>query len=221
MTAVRPLLPPDELRRRLTPEAVAALDAMLAEVAEDPSRIGRLFAGAARRTRRGPLDLPGGEVRAEDAVRVELLAAVADGLDPDRLMDELVALYRFGDSDEKRAILLALNGLEEGAGTDGTELVLDALRTNDPRLVAAAMGEHALRLPVEDWRHGVLKCLFIGVPVAQVTGLHERADAELGAMAERYARERLAAGREVPADVATVIDASTDAPASPAQLKEA
>ncbi|UMG92419.1 EboA domain-containing protein [Nocardioides sp. TF02-7] len=204
MTEIRPLAPPDDVRRHLGP-AADVLDAMLAEVAADPARIGRLFAGAARRTARGPL--PGDEVLVEDAVRVELVAAAAQQLDADRLGTELAALYRFGDSDEKRAVLLALGRLPADAGVDGTELLLDALRTNDTRLVAAAMGEHARRLPIDQWRHGVLKCLFTGVPVDHVAGLADRADAELGAMAERYARERRAAGREVPADVATVIAA--------------
>ena len=53
----------------------------------------------------------------------------------------------------------------------GSALLLDALRTNDVRLVAAAMGPHARRLSPHDWRHGVLKCLFVGVPLADVADL--------------------------------------------------
>ncbi|WP_205472114.1 EboA domain-containing protein [Nocardioides sp. SYSU D00038] len=205
MTTLLPLVDPAELRRHLSAEGAAALDSMVAEVTAEPARIGRLFAGAARRTGRGPL--AGHDVLAQDAVRVELLAAAAAALDGDRLRAELVELYRFGDSDEKRAVLLGLNRLDPSAGLDGSDLLLDALRTNDTRLVAAAMGDHARHLPDDAWRHGVLKCLFTGVPVAEVAGLEERADAELAAMAERFATERRAAGREVPADVATVVAA--------------
>lgn len=219
MTRIRPLLPQDALRSALAPEACGALDAMLDDITADPGRIGRLFPGAARRTRRGAVDGTSG-VLAEDAVRVELLAAAATQLDDSRLLTELSVLYRFGDSDEKRAVLHALNRLDSGADVDGTEILLDALRTNDTRLVAAAMGDHARRLPADQWRHGVLKCLFTGVPVAQVAGLHERADAELGAMAERYARERRVAGREVPTDVTTVIDACHGASATEPQPRE-
>lgn len=203
MTTIRPLVPPDRLRSVLG-ERAPALEEMVAEVAADPGRIGRVFPAAARRTARGPV--PGHEAQAEDAVRVELVSAAAAGLTSEALLEELRALYRFGDSDEKRAVLEALNSVED-PGLDGSDLALDALRTNDTRLVGAAMGAHATRLPDDAWRHGVLKCLFTGVPVARVAGLRERADAELAAMAGRFARERQAAGRDVPADVTVVIDA--------------
>jgi hypothetical protein len=206
MTTVRPLAPPAELRQRLGAEAASALDAMVDEVSADRSRIGRVFPAAARRTRRGPLAV-GDDVLAEDAVRVEVVAAVATVLDPPALLAELRALYRFGDSDEKRAVLHALNGVPTDADLDGSDLLLDALRTNDTRLVAAAMGPHAARLSDDDWRQGVLKCLFTGVPVAAVAGLRDRADDALAGMVGRYAKERRAAGRDVPADVATVLDA--------------
>ncbi len=85
----------------------------------------------------------------------------------------------------------------------------DALRTNDTRLVAAAMGPHSDRLDDDSWRQGVLKCLFTGVPVASVTGLARRADRELAEMVQRYRREREAAGRDVPLDVQVVLDACT------------
>jgi hypothetical protein len=185
---------------------------MVAEVAADPQRIGRVFPAAARRTARGTV--PGREALVEDAVRVELVAAAATGLSSEALLEELRALYRFGDSDEKRAVLEALNTADASA-IDASDLTLDALRTNDTRLVGAAMGAQAARLPDEAWRHGVLKCLFTGVPVSRVAGLRDRADAELAAMAGRFARERQAAGRDVPADVTAVIDACP--PTAPTQ----
>ena len=86
-------------------------------------------------------------------------------------------------------------------------MLLDALRTNDTRLVGAAMGPHSDRLDDDSWRQGVLKCLFTGVPVTAVTGLADRADHELAEMVQRYRREREAAGRDVPPDVQVVLDA--------------
>lgn len=216
MTVVRPLLAPAELRAALGAEPSAALDDMLAEIAADPGRIARAFPAAARRTARGPVARHD-DVLAEDAVRVELVGAAATALAPDLLLAELRELYRFGDNDEKRAVLHALNGIADPE-VDGSDLLLDALRTNDTRLVAAAMGAHAARLPDEAWRHGVLKCLFTGVPVSAVAGLRERADDELAAMAGRYAREREAAGRDVPADVAAVVAAVTHATSEAATL---
>ncbi len=71
------------------------------------------------------------------------------------------------------------------------------------------MGPHASRLSPHDWRHGVLKCLFVGVPLLGVTDLAVRADAELAAMVRRYIDEREAAGRPVPDDAVLVRDLTT------------
>lgn len=202
-TTITPLVAPEELRAALDDSAAAALDQLVAETTAEPAKLDRLFPAAARRTARGPL--PGKEILIEDAVRVELVVAAATSTGPSELVTILEGLYNFGDSDEKRAVLAALNGA--GPELDGTDLLRDALRTNDTRLVAAAMGAHASRLDDEAWRHGVLKCLFTGVPVSAVAALTERADAELGRMAGRYQREREAAGREVPADVGVVLAA--------------
>ncbi|MBD3915781.1 EboA domain-containing protein [Nocardioides hwasunensis] len=177
---------------------------MTTEVGEDPTRLGRVFPAAARQTGRGPL--PGTDgVLIEDAVRVDLVRSAASTLDAAALLDELREVYRYGDSDEKRAVLHALNGAP--ADVDGSDVLLDALRTNDTRLVAAAMGPHSDRLDDDAWRQGVLKCLFTEVPVSAVTGLAARADRELAEMVTRYQREREAAGRVVPPDVQVVLDA--------------
>ncbi|NUS42042.1 MAG: EboA domain-containing protein [Terrabacter sp.] len=212
MTENRPLADDDTNRRALDEGARAQLDALTAEVSEDPSRLGRTFPATARKTGRGPL--PGADdVLLEDAVRVSLVRAAARSLDPDALLAELREVYRYGDSDEKRAVLHALAGAPDEV--DGTDLLLDALRTNDTRLVAAAMGPHSDRLDDDSWRQGVLKCLFTGVPVAAVTGLARRADRELAEMVQRYQREREAAGRDVPPDVQAVLDACAASPEKP------
>ena len=77
------------------------------------------------------------------------------------------------------------------------------------------MGAARDRLDDDAWRHGVLKCLFTGVPVA--VGHRARATAptrELAAMVQRYAAEREAAGRDVPADVHVVLDACAACPST-------
>lgn len=202
MTSVHLLVPHDELRAALPAGVIGALDDMVAAVAADPGTLGRVFPAAARRTARG--GLPGGG-RIEDAVRVELVVAAASGLGPAALADELARIYRHGDADEKRAVLLGLSAVDDPQ-LDGSAILLDALRTNDVRLVVAAMGRHARALPLHDWRHGVLKCLFVGAPLCDVADLAERADGELGAMVRRYVLEREAAGRTVPADAHLVLD---------------
>jgi hypothetical protein len=182
------------------------LAALTAEVRADPARIGVLFPAVARRVARGPADPadPGGLLtpRLEDAARVALLRAAA----PDAA--ELAALYRHGDADEKRAVLRALPELALDPADAALPLVADALRTNDPRLIAAALGPYAARhLDNAAWRQGVLKCLFTGVPLDAVAALAERAagDPELARMAADYRDERLAAGRPVPPDVSKLL----------------
>ncbi len=208
MTSAALLVRPDELRAVLGGERAAALDDLVAGVTADPATLGRVFPAAARRTARG--ELPGG-VRIEDAVRVELVAAAASVLTPDALVEELGLVYHHGDADERRAMLLGLSALDD-PDVDGSAILLDALRTNDVRLVTAAMGRHARTLPLHDWRHGVLKCLFVGAALDRVAGLAERADDELGAMVRRYVLERQAAGRSVPADARLVLDLTTPHP---------
>ncbi|MFJ4717527.1 EboA domain-containing protein [Streptomyces sp. NPDC088785] len=135
-----------------------------------------------------------------DAARVLLLhAARADTGTLDRL-------YTQGTAAERRAVLHALPHLVPGP--DGLPLIEDALRTNDTRLVAAAVGPYAAEhLPPHLWRHAVLKCLFTGVPTDAVAALRERAhgDAELARMLGDFAEERTAAGRPVPPDLPRVL----------------
>nr|WP_240449648.1 EboA domain-containing protein [Streptomyces harenosi] len=144
-----------------------------------------------------------------DAARVVILhAARADA-------GALTRVYLQGTADERRAVLLALPHLVPGP--EALPLVEDALRTNDTRLLAAAVGPYTARhLDAHQWRHAVLKCLFTGVPVDHVADLPRRArgDAELARMLADYAAERTAAGRPVPADLHRVL-ALTDPTSAP------
>ncbi|MBV1949561.1 EboA domain-containing protein [Streptomyces sp. BV129] len=127
---------------------------------------------------------------------------------------DLARVYHRGTADERRAVLHALPGLVPGP--DALPLVEDALRANDTRLLAAAVGPYTARhLEPHLWRHAILKCLFTDVPVARVAQLADRAhgDAELARMLADFAAERTAAGRPVPEDLHHVL-ALTD-PAAP------
>ncbi|MDH2393497.1 EboA domain-containing protein [Streptomyces sp. HNM0663] len=131
-----------------------------------------------------------------DAVRTLLLhEARAD-------LETLTRLYRQGAAAERRAVLLSLPRLVDSSAA--LPLVDDALRTNDTRLLTAALGPYAAaHLDPHSWRQAVLKCLFTGVPLDHVHQLAVRArgDAELARMLTDYAAERTAAGRPVPPDV--------------------
>ncbi|MFD8232149.1 EboA domain-containing protein [Streptomyces sp. NPDC059696] len=186
-----------DLTSRLDPPARTWLGHALDEAAAHPGLHGPIsvwelrLAEAARRC--GPAHA--------DAARVLILDAASAGT------DALTRVYFQGTADERRAVLHALPHLVPGP--DALPLVEDALRTNDTRLLAAALGPYAARhLTAHAWRHAVLKCLFTGVPVDHVADLTRRAagDAELARMLGDYAAERTAAGRAVPEDLYRVLD---------------
>ncbi|MCP2366325.1 hypothetical protein BCL57_000467 [Agromyces flavus] len=130
-------------------------------------------------------------------------------------MESIEERYRDGDTEERVRVLDELDRLAASDGVDagtrdmGIALIRDALRANDPRLVASALGPFAERhLPDHDWRHGVIKLVFMGVPLSGVSGLDSRADAELARMAEDLAEEREAAGRAIPDDLRALLPAA-------------
>ncbi|ACU96167.1 EboA domain-containing protein [Saccharomonospora viridis] len=185
-----------------------------AAVRTDPTRIRTLFPAVGRKVGRGPVrpkvDADGfvyGTV--DDRARGRLLAALASALDVDPLVEEVEQLYRYGDGAERRGVLRNLHLLptDDARVVElGVRLVTDALRANDTGLVAAALGPFAAdELDDHNWRHGVLKCLFTGVPTAAVAGLARRCDAELQRMVGDYVAERKAAGRTVPADAEAIL----------------
>lgn len=221
----------DALHTHLTTAALSWLDQSLQEaaaVSAADDRAGALprweirFATAGRHCRLHDPVAPGengapaaGELA--DAARVLLLnAARADTL-------TLTRLYTRGSADERRAVLLALPYLPD-LGPDAVPLVEDALRANDTRLIAAALGRYAaVHLSPHAWRQAVLKCLFTGVPLTAVAGLADRArgDTELARMLADYAAERTAAGRPVPDDLHHALRSCCPAPATPeANTKE-
>ncbi|GAB3971741.1 EboA domain-containing protein [Streptomyces sparsus] len=175
-----------DLRARLHSRLDARASAWLTAAVDDPPRLEAHFAAAGRHC---------GRAAAHDA-RVLLLHAAHAG------PETLTRLYEHGTAAERLAVLGALPYLPVGEGA--LPLVEDALRTNDPRLVAAALGPYGARhLPAPAWRQAVLKCLFTGVPLTAVDRLAERAagDTELARMLHDQARERTAAGRPVPDDL--------------------
>jgi hypothetical protein len=183
-----------------------------ARVRADPTAIRTLFPAVGRKVGRGALRSesdPQGLVHGtvDDLARTRLLAVLAEVLDGTELATEVSQLYRYGDDAERRGVLRGLAALPAAAVPAGIDVIKDALRANDIRLVAAAMGEFGARhLDDHSWRHGVLKCLFVGVPLAAVADLDRRTDAELLRMVGDYAEERRAAGREVPADARTLLE---------------
>jgi hypothetical protein len=183
------------------------LDDALARVRADPDAAGPLFARAERKLGRAPL-ADGSAWTAGRAGRALLLAELAD---PERIL----TLYHQGDAAERLAVLAALPLLT--IGDAGVPLLHDALRTNDTRLVAAALGPYAGHLDAAAWRQGVVKCVFLGIPLSVVHRLDDRADTRLAAMLTALATERAAAGRRLPQDALALLNRLTVANSSPKQ----
>jgi len=193
----------DELRAALAgvPEWAWLADALV-RVRADPDTVGPFFARAERKLGREPLvaDSPWTAGRAGRAL---LLAEVAD---PERI----AMLYRQGDAAERLAVLAALPLLD--LGDAAVPLLHDALRTNDARLVAAALGPYAAHLDADTWRQGVVKCVFMGIPLGAVDRLDDRADQALAGMLAALAQERAAADRRLPADAVALLNRLTVPP---------
>lgn len=191
-------------------------DGVLA-VGAEPTRIAELFPAAGRAVGRDPVaaDDPLGLVHGtvDDRAREELLGALLAALPPEGAATAVDELYRFGDDAERRGVLRGLSAADphdEPVVAVGLDLVADALRTNDPRLVAAALGPFSARhLDQHAWRHGVLKALFMGIPLAAVADLDGRADDELARMAAALVAERRAASRDITDDMTRLATART------------
>ncbi|MBK5996665.1 EboA domain-containing protein [Streptomyces microflavus] len=216
-----------ELDAELDGAARAWLDGALAEAAHDATarEAARAQADGGAGTTRpdSPYASPPWELRYAAAGR-HCGPAHADSVRSLLLIEaraplpSVTRLYEQGTAAERRAVLLTLDRL--GLGDRALPLVEDALRTNDTRLVAAAVGPYAAaHLDPHAWRHAVLKCLFTGVPVDAVARLGERArgDAELARMLRDFAAERTAAGRDVPADLRTALALALTTPAAPTE----
>jgi hypothetical protein len=193
------------LEERVSPEELAWVREAVAAIEADHATVRTRFPMVGRKAGRGPLDPDASpdDVHAwtvDDAARTLLLLALGDEVEA-----ELRDLYRFGDAAERRGLLRALPYLPVGDRV--MDIVDDAIRTNDTRLVAAALGPYATEhLDDAAYDQAVLKCVFIGVPIAPLDGLPVRATAETARMLAAFVHERVAAGRDIPAEVWDVID---------------
>jgi len=171
------------LAASLPPAAVSWLEESRTQIKSRPAAIRELFPAAGRRCGRGPLAIVDDGFRGwtvDDAVRCLLLGALP--YPGTQLLATMGELYANGAAAERRGVLRALTLLRHcpDVGDAAVPIVTDALRTNDPRLISAALGEYAAtHLGAAEYRQAVLKCVFCGIPLADVAGLPARADAEL------------------------------------------
>lgn len=108
-----------------------------------------------------------------------------------------VRLFREGDPLERIAVLRTLHRIDVPAAP----IIEEALRCNDTRIIEAALGPRSAELADHDWRRAVLKFAYLGLPFSSIHGLDGRLDDTLRAMLRELIRERVSAGRSLPAEI--------------------
>lgn len=210
------------LARRLPADAIRWLSEARDALAEDAAEAHwlRAFSLVPRRLGKAPLIPDAGEVAAAQALRpgwdvtrwsVEQAGRIVILLAPDwdgkRLTAALGHIRAAADLGEAVALALALPLLPDPPRH--LDWALEAVRSSILPLFEAVA--HANPYPVEQfderaWNHMILKALFIGSPLAPIQGFARRHNPTLVRMADDFARERTAAGRPLPADIALCLN---------------
>ena len=208
----------DILRPRLKPPGQAWLDKALraAQPPVNPEALLLAYSGASRWAGKLALALTPEETRraaqvapesplshwgADEAARSAILLSLP--AEPPAERDRLALLcFEKGDSREQEGWLRGvalLPGAERFLAT-----VIDACRTNILPVFQAVACENpypARCFPELNFNQMVLKSLFNGTALERIAGLERRLNPELSRMADDYAAEREAAGRQVPVDL--------------------
>ncbi|MBX3462468.1 MAG: EboA domain-containing protein [Planctomycetes bacterium] len=197
----------DDLATRLGPPALAAAQALLAEVAADRDRLPVVFPGLPRRIGRdalpggraplGPGEVDLGAFRRCDLAAAWLLHAVA--ATPDERLD----LYAHGDIEERAMLLRTLPLLPLDPVV--VPLFAEVQRTNVLLHFEAALCDSDLFARTADAglldqtaaNRLLLKLAFLDLPLRRVLAAERHANVELSRMLIDLATEREAAGRAV------------------------
>jgi hypothetical protein len=110
--------------------------------------------------------------------------------------------YELGDTREQQSWLRSLIFLPKAEVF--MPIAVDACRTNIIPLFEAIACENPY--PAEyfeelNFNQMILKCLFNRIALARIIGLESRYNPELARMADHYAKELTAAGRDLPSDI--------------------
>lgn len=147
----------------------------------------------------GELDI-GGWPRG-DVGRVALILQ-ATALQPERAVEVVETAFQYGDETERGAIIRGLSLFPEPERLK--LLALEVGRVNSLPLFSTL----ALRNPYpaawyneHEFNQLVIKSLFLGLPMVEVSGLERRGNADLARICADYVDERTAAGRPVPPDL--------------------
>jgi hypothetical protein len=153
-----------------------------------------------------PVSTPVGEIAISswalgDAGRIVLLLE-AIHRQPDRSVELVSGVYRFGDELERAAVIRGLSLFPNSELLK--PIALETGRVNSLTLYQAlALGNPypAAYYTDPEFNQLVLKAMFMGLPLEAVSGLPQRANLELARMCEDYLDERVAAQRPVPVDL--------------------
>jgi len=201
---------------RAKPDALAWFEAALADL--DPVREREHFlsalSAAGRRLGRDPVvpdraesdrltaaglsPFPGGMGLDECGRGALLLRAIEKVPAPDRV-DLASDLYHRGEVRERQALLRVLAYFPGPTGF--RDLAIEACRTSTLSVFETIACENpypAAHFPEPAFNQMALKVVFNGLALLRVAGLGERVTPELVRMAEDYAAERRAAGRDLP-----------------------
>ena len=150
-------------------------------------------------------DLPIDHWGLDELGRAILLLKIAH-LPPEEYFETVSECYRQGDSREQQSWLRGLNLLP--GRSRFLDAAVDACRTNIVPLLEAIACENpypAAHFPELNFNQMVLKSLFNAIRMERILGLESRFNPELSRMADDYASEREAAGRDVPPDIWWVV----------------
>lgn len=198
------------LRELVALHGVAGAEAWLATALDtiDPDALSGIRVLLARSSRKvGTAPLPAGDVEVEgwtarDAARAAVVLCAFELAEPEAAVTAYGQWLRRGEQGEQESLLRMLPLLP-----DPQRLVphaVEACRTNSEvvfRAIACGNPFPAAHFPDDNFNQLVLKAVFMGVPVGEVSGLSGRVTATLLRMADDFAAERTAAARPVPADI--------------------
>jgi hypothetical protein len=135
----------------------------------------------------------------DEAARALLLLARAELSGAEDFVRCFRRLRQNGDPCEQMALFRSLPLLRDAAGLEAE--AAEGLRGNIPPVFAAIALDNPFPRDVfaeERWNQMILKALFLGCALDRIVGLDARANAPLAVMLRDLARERAAAGREIP-----------------------
>jgi hypothetical protein len=145
-----------------------------------------------------------------DVARAGMLLIALAALPADQHVAFATEIFRRGETAERVALLRSLALLPEPLRF--IDLAAEACRSHVQDVLEALACENAYPesyMPELAFNQLIMKCMFVGIPLARVHGWESRVNAELIRMSRDFKAERTAAGRPVPAEIARIEDIAT------------